>query len=128
MSLLVECPSCGKKLKVPDNLVGRQVRCADCANAFVAEAPAPAPPPSRRSRNDEDDEEERDRPSRRRSGRRDPGGNYAPHRGNMVMMLGIIGLVIILFEIVGYLVLPPGRLPPSVVGLHLRIMALGTRG
>ena len=67
MSFVSECPSCGQKLKVPDNLAGKKVRCAKCAGTFVAENitenPPPAPPPSpvRSSRpRDEDPEDLRD--------------------------------------------------------------------
>src|SRR6266851_4295818 len=100
MPLVVECPSCGKKLKVPDNLIGKQVRCADCAGTFTAEnrSAAPPPPPSvpvprDRNRNDFDDDDDDRRPSRRRSRRGDANGNYAPHRGGLVLAFGIISIV-----------------------------------
>jgi hypothetical protein len=123
MALIAECPSCGKKLKVPDTLVGREVRCADCAGTFVAERSRPAAPPPRFRRQPDEDDDDDDRPSRSRSRRRGAGDNYAPHRGGMVMALGIIGLVIILLEIVGYLVFLPVGIPLSIVGLVLGIMA-----
>src|SRR5437588_12933908 len=94
MPLVVECPSCGKKLKVPDNLIGKQVRCADCAGTFTAENRS-APPPSRApARRDEPDDgyDERDERGGRRSRRRDR-GNYAPDRGGMILAFGIISLV-----------------------------------
>ena len=112
MPLVVECPSCGRKLSVPDELAGKQVRCADCAGTFVAEKPrasapppmpAPGPAPSRRSRDDDDDDD--DRPSRRK--RR---GNYEAHRGGLILAFGIISLV-------GAMVFP------VVIGLPLGIIA-----
>jgi predicted Zn finger-like uncharacterized protein len=50
MPTLTSCPSCSKQLKVPDELIGRQVKCPACATTFTAtagtapaEAPLPAP-------------------------------------------------------------------------------------
>jgi predicted Zn finger-like uncharacterized protein len=40
MALLIECPSCERKLRVPDEFVGRSVRCPSCGETF----PAPAAP------------------------------------------------------------------------------------
>jgi predicted Zn finger-like uncharacterized protein len=42
MSNLVPCPSCTRALRVPDELLGRQVRCPSCQTTFQAEA-APSP-------------------------------------------------------------------------------------
>jgi hypothetical protein len=39
--MLTTCPSCQKKLKLDDNLQGKQVRCPVCKNVFRVEAPAP---------------------------------------------------------------------------------------
>src|SRR6266478_1806760 len=96
MPLLVACPSCGKKLKIPDNLIGKQVRCADCAGTFTAENRSTAPPspsraPARRDEPDDNYDEPDDRPARR-SRRRDR-GNYAPDRGGLILAFGIISLV-----------------------------------
>ena len=41
MGSTVGCPSCGRNLLVPDELVGRSVRCPACQTTFPAE-PAPA--------------------------------------------------------------------------------------
>jgi predicted Zn finger-like uncharacterized protein len=38
--MLTTCPSCQTKLKLADNLVGRQVRCPACQNVFRVQAPA----------------------------------------------------------------------------------------
>jgi len=104
MPEIVECPSCGRKLKVPDQLLGKKVRCTDCAGTFTAEAPGAAPPPPppppqqeeydepRSSRRDDREEDYDDRPSRRR-GRRRSRGDYVAHRGGMVLAFGIISIV-----------------------------------
>jgi hypothetical protein len=34
------CPSCNRKLKLGDNLAGKQIRCPGCKNVFRVEAPA----------------------------------------------------------------------------------------
>jgi hypothetical protein len=51
MTLVVDCPSCLRKLRVPDDLMGLKVKCPACATVFTAsespaaEAPTPAPSP-----------------------------------------------------------------------------------
>jgi hypothetical protein len=55
--ILTSCPSCSRKLKLADNLAGKQIRCPACKHVFrveaalaaeeaVVEAPAPAPAPA----------------------------------------------------------------------------------
>src|SRR5687768_9105667 len=93
MSNIITCPTCARKLRMPDEMIGRKVRCPSCATAFTAlagepgagEALADAPagdvtdvapespeggfleeprPSQRRSRRDPDDDDYDDRPSR----------------------------------------------------------------
>lgn len=47
MPTIVDCQFCNRKLRVPDDLLGRRVKCPTCAQEFTAQAstPAPAPPP-----------------------------------------------------------------------------------
>src|SRR5262245_27925826 len=141
MSFVSECPSCGQKLKVPDNLEGKKVRCSKCAGTFVAENPAnpPAPPsPIRASRRDEApeeryddrrddrrDDEEEDHP-RRRSRR----GSSSGGRGGMLLTFGIISiaspLLAIVVHVVAGFVFPPlifCSLLFVIIGLVLGIMA-----
>jgi hypothetical protein len=81
MPVITTCPDCDKKLKVPDNLLGKKVKCPGCSKMFTAEdssAPEPSSSkprdgsvtnrPSAQPRRRDDDEEE-DRPRSR--GRRD---------------------------------------------------------
>jgi hypothetical protein len=47
--ILISCPSCQRKLKLADNLAGKQIRCPACQNVFRVPAPTaelaePAPP------------------------------------------------------------------------------------
>jgi hypothetical protein len=111
MPLIVACPSCGKKLKVPDNLVGKPVRCADCAGTFTAEAPAaplPSSRPSASAPRDRDDDIDDDRPARSR--RRNLDSTYTPHRGGIILAFGIISLASL-------------AILPVVIGLPLGILA-----
>jgi hypothetical protein len=166
MPVVVNCTKCQKKLKIPDELLGKKVKCPTCSAVFTAEAsegvaedkPAPKPaakkppvedkdddvpapkakrkpvdeddedegvsskpskrkaaadeddedePPKKSSkrkvddddddddapkkkskrRGDDDDDDDDDRPSRR--GR----GNMAPHRGVMILILGLCGIL-----------------------------------
>src|SRR5262249_3468345 len=45
MPSVIACPSCAGQLRLPDELIGQQVRCPTCSNVSAA-APAPAAPPA----------------------------------------------------------------------------------
>jgi predicted Zn finger-like uncharacterized protein len=80
MPIVVQCPSCDRRLKVPDHLLGKSVRCPTCQTTFQAtEADEPAGPeagaeeappekPARRRAAPPPDDGVEERPSR--SGRR----------------------------------------------------------
>ncbi len=108
MSVSVSCPSCGIKLDIPDDLLGKKVRCAKCTTIFEARQDSPAagsaaplerPPSSRppeesderrprRDRHgldDDDDDDEMDRRHIRR--------DVEPHRGGLILGLGISSIV-----------------------------------
>jgi hypothetical protein len=119
MSNTTTCPSCKRPLRIPDELVGQQVKCPACSTTFAANVEA-APPavrerepepeprerrpreederPLRRQRDEDDDrprrryddeEDEDDRPRRRR---RRP--DYEEHRGTLILILGICSFVV----------------------------------
>jgi hypothetical protein len=108
MQEIISCPSCQRKLQVPESLLGQDVQCPTCGATFVGTAgggapparpesayPPPAPrPPQREDRGrgygDYDDRDDY-RDDRRRRPRRD----LAPHRGSTVLTLGILSLVIL---------------------------------
>lgn len=91
MAEIISCPSCQRKVQVPQQYLGKIVRCPECKHEFVAgEAstgvqsappPMPASAPAEpgktpewekpRSRDRHDDDEEDDRPRRRRRARDD---------------------------------------------------------
>ena len=115
MPIQTTCPSCGKALRVPDDLLGKNVKCPSCQTQFVAAADTGSPPPlppgdavSERPRDQEEgyrEEAPERRPSRRRTGDRDDDfdddddrprrrrRDYTPHRGTMILVLGILSLV-----------------------------------
>src|SRR5579863_2119510 len=103
MPSVVTCPSCRRRLSVPDELANQYVQCPSCATTFqlspemldpVAEAPpspAPAAPPAEMPPAPEsapqpvfdeadDDEHAGYRPRRRRP-------NLKPHRGTLILVL-----------------------------------------
>src|SRR5882724_7511349 len=88
--LVFDCPSCGAKLQMPENLAGKKVRCATCQGVITAPADVAAaitadPPPesapaatgvtvpeharaSRPTSADDGYDDERQRPGPRRDG------------------------------------------------------------
>jgi len=49
MSVLIDCPSCQRQLRVPKEFLGKNVRCPSCSATFrapeaVAESPRPPVP------------------------------------------------------------------------------------
>lgn len=112
MAEIISCPSCQRKLQVPETFYGQTVQCPECRQTFTAQpppttgvqpppallplplplppAPPPADPPRRRPRfdtdyDDEDDDFDIDARERR------PG---LPHRGGAILALGILGVVL----------------------------------
>ena len=58
MPEIVSCPDCDRKLRVPDNLLGKKVKCPSCGNMFTADTNGAAPSGRNSSIRSEDDEEE----------------------------------------------------------------------
>lgn len=54
MTVVIACPMCQQKIRAPRTVVGRQIRCPQCKNAFIAQdldsIPAPASPKPARPR------------------------------------------------------------------------------
>jgi predicted Zn finger-like uncharacterized protein len=114
MAIQTQCPSCSRKLRVPDELIGQSVKCPQCGHIFKAQLegePAPSqskqsseafdlseelereePLPPRRRRFEDDEED--DRPRRR---------YFEPHRGGLILTLGILAIVGICTPITGLL-------------------------
>lgn len=45
MPTIVSCPSCARQLRVPEELLGKAVKCPSCQSTFTANESAPPPPP-----------------------------------------------------------------------------------
>lgn len=105
MAEVISCPDCQRKLQLPDELMGQEVRCPSCGREFVAEIGGSAPPPvpryeelPARPREDrserpppsdwEEDYEDYERHRLRR--RRD----LMPHRGGTILAVGIISFFV----------------------------------
>jgi hypothetical protein len=69
MPFVTSCPDCARKLRVPDELLGKKVRCPGCKVVFTAVAdsdkPEEAPPPPRRPAPPRDERIEQDPRPRR---------------------------------------------------------------
>src|SRR2546430_3751007 len=107
MPEVLTCPSCQRKLQVPEDLLGQDVQCPTCGATFLAKVGGSTVPASsagsrnhespsrslqkssRRDRLDEDDfgDYEGGRKSKVRRRRR---SDYEPHRGPMIMTMGIV--------------------------------------
>jgi len=79
MSLMISCPSCKARLKAPENLIGKTVKCPQCQTAIavkaLADSPAAAPPrqaakPPRKTEPDETFEDLDERPARKPAARK----------------------------------------------------------
>ena len=67
MPINIKCPECGDKRSVPDEFVGKKLKCKSCGAVFRADAPPPATETTRPSkRRDPDDEEADESPRSRR--------------------------------------------------------------
>jgi predicted Zn finger-like uncharacterized protein len=123
MPVTIQCPHCDKQLRIQEANLGKQVRCPACKEVFKA-AELPPPPeeeaeqgiqemeepeqrPARRPRREEpeDEEEEEERPRRRRRRLRDDDDlvRGRPHRGGLILTLGILGLVLSCCPMAGWI-------------------------
>jgi predicted Zn finger-like uncharacterized protein len=117
MQSTVPCPSCGRELRVPDDLIGKLVKCPACTQTFTASLSTPAPPAETEAKPESyrlanqpppvedyppesttaDEEDYKPRPIRG-SGRR---RFQVEHRGAMVLTLGILSLVVCPLQLLG---------------------------
>jgi predicted Zn finger-like uncharacterized protein len=110
MANIIDCPSCQRRLRVPDELLGTNVKCPSCGTMFTTAASQPAPPPPAAPQSYA--EAPPKAPPRERVaapprnefdfGGADPGYPYdpsldrarlQPHRGTMILVFGILSLV-----------------------------------
>jgi hypothetical protein len=103
VAVKTDCPDCGRTLRVPDALRGKRVKCPSCGRPFKVpledvEVDDDVVPGVAEIDEDYDDEQgegyekhEDKKGTSRRSRRRRP----EPHRGTMVLTLGILGIVLV---------------------------------
>jgi predicted Zn finger-like uncharacterized protein len=114
MDITTNCPGCSAKVRVPDTLLGRSVKCPRCQTVFKAASPEEPEPgfeevpeeederPRRRRRSvpvDEDDYEDRPPRARRGGSRRFAAGSV---KGPAIalIVLGALGLVYAVINVV----------------------------
>jgi hypothetical protein len=125
MIACISCPACGSPLRLPDAVLGQAVECPRCKNRWTAEADVPEPTeprePSWQRRPEPGDLPDEDRDDHDRSGEeRDedededeeltevllnpPRRDWLPHRGGLVLTVGVISLCLSAVPPVGFLV------------------------
>jgi hypothetical protein len=92
MPEILDCPQCERKLRVPDELLGCAVTCPTCGVTFTAPAAAASGPVVPDSAEDYAEEAQ---PSRRHS------LDLKPHRGTLILVLGILSIVFVFCGILG---------------------------
>ncbi len=108
MSELVACPKCQRQLQIPENFFGQLVQCPDCQHQFQAgpaasglQAGAPAQAAPVPGKSDDDDGDRAEAPRRRRPVDNDEHDDFrplrsrhqlTPHRGVLVLILGILSI------------------------------------
>ncbi len=113
MAEMIRCDHCGTSLRLPEAYVGQDVRCPSCQQVFTAKLSAPSPvtptlpldepPPRLQPRDPVDEEEEARLARRRRSYERARLGEMRmlPHRGGIVLALGLGSIFLSCFTGIG---------------------------
>jgi predicted Zn finger-like uncharacterized protein len=115
---VIQCPDCGKSLKVNDSTLGKRVRCPGCKNPFVVpDAPVvelaeedeeqeervttrPRRPAARREREEEDEEDDEPRRPRRKRVRNedDVGVSFS----STPLIFGILSILLSCSLVIGF--------------------------
>jgi len=133
MANTIHCPSCSRELRVPDELIGKKVKCPACSTTFTAsvaggEAGVPAPAagyegqpaasgaPAAPGRDYQEPEEDFDRPLGLDRARERAKGRVMPP-AICLIVAAVLGLLLDGFQVV-YAFMPPQpvdpKLPPFV--------------
>ncbi len=146
MPEIITCPACQRRLNLPESVMGQLVKCPSCGHTFTAAVttsppPAPAPrydrpppprgydrPPPRHDDRDcpprRHDDEDYERPERPRYRDEDYDGRYArPHRGALILVLGLLGLTLSPTCVLGWVL---GGYAISMGDADLQAMRRGT--
>jgi hypothetical protein len=148
---VIRCPQCQKQLRLPEGYVGKRVKCPACPTTFTAtpselEEPAlplreewldgvrqAAAPVEEEARDEEPPRRRKRRPSRRRrrydyeddDDEDSPYRKVWPHRGGLVMTLGICSLVLALVPCFTVFGLKLGIISLILAIVDLRSMSRG---
>src|SRR5207247_466635 len=103
MAEITQCPSCQRKLQVPETLLGYDVQCPSCGATFVARLPGAAEAYARRAAPPVA-EPEYERPAAPYGreigptyddyGRPSRGRYLTPHRGALILVFGILSFFV----------------------------------
>ncbi len=112
---IITCPHCRRKLNLREEYLGQTVQCPACREQFTAELPPSAPQPPLPPRQVETPHPDHDRPERSRDDydpprrRRRDCDDYdddyrhgRPHRGAVILTLGILGLALCWIPLAGW--------------------------
>jgi uncharacterized protein YbaR (Trm112 family) len=96
---LIACPECKRQLQVPELYLGQTVQCPECRHRFVAVTssisaqplPTTSRPDNTESKLDRDDDDDDDFDDIRQLRHRR--ADWEPHRGGMILALGLVALV-----------------------------------
>jgi hypothetical protein len=115
MGEIITCPHCQRKLNLREEYLGQMVQCPACSEQFTAELPSsplprPAPPRQVEAPHPDYERPERSRdydepPRRRRRDYDDYDDDYRrgrPHRGAVILVLGILGLALFWIPLAGW--------------------------
>jgi hypothetical protein len=132
MPVQIRCESCGRKLRIPENLLGKTVRCPGCQTTFTARAeeepavamiddePEAPAPPRPRPRPQEPAEYDEPRPRNKAQRARDAlnlPSIFLMVNGGIAVVLGLIGAVVWVAH--AQTIEMPFRLPPDQVSPRL---------
>jgi hypothetical protein len=115
MAEIITCPHCQRKLNLQEEYLGQTVQCPACSEQFTAELPSSAPPRPAPPRQVEAPQPDSDRPGgardyyepprRLRRDYDDYDDDYRrgrPHRGAVILTLGILGLCLFWIPLAGW--------------------------
>lgn len=105
MPISILCPACGRTLWLAPPQLGRPVVCPRCRYEWVAERedetePEPIRSRRRRFRDDDDDDDDR---AKREYVEEAPRRDLIPHRGALILILGLLGLTLSFLAPIGIL-------------------------
>ena len=96
MPTVIDCPSCGKKLRVPDTLAGRKIKCPKCGEPIPRPGLNEVIPSDHHARERQEDEDDRDKRKPRRRKRRDRGVNSFFSSRAYWLVLCLVGVFVII--------------------------------